>query len=93
MRLLYNSGVAVRTNFQVIGIGKTQRAKIEAAISQVLGTRPGRWSVQFIGSGTDDMWEMRVSGPVVETTELLDGSLGQHTPEFISDALARIASE
>ena len=64
----------VSTNFQVIGLGRAERTRIEQAVETAIGTRPGRWRVQFIGSLGEDVWEMRVSGPVVETAEYLSNT-------------------
>lgn len=75
----------VTTNFQNWNIGKKQRAEIVQALEPVFADRPGKWHVQFICSGQDV--EVRVSGPGVETSELLDaGADAQH----IADALAGI---
>jgi hypothetical protein len=83
--------VAAKTSFQIPGLKRGDQAKLEAAVQRGLGTRPGRWRVQFLGKMGDAMWEMAVSGPVLETSEFLDGSLGQHDPDFIASALDRIA--
>jgi hypothetical protein len=88
----YTARVAATTNFQVIGIGRNERAKIEEAITRAIGSRPGRWHVQFIGSLGEDVWEMRVSGPATETAEYLDRTLGQHTPDYIADLLSRLTT-
>jgi hypothetical protein len=85
--------VAASTNFQVIGLGKAERARLEEAVACGIGSRPGRWRVQFIGRLGEDVWEMRVSGPSVETAEYLDSTLGQHEPDFITTLVQRIASE
>ena len=66
----YTARVAATTNFQVIGIGRNERAKIEEAITRAIGSRPGRWHVQFIGGLGEDVWEMRVSGPATETARI-----------------------
>jgi hypothetical protein len=84
--------VAATTNFQVIGIGRADRGKIEAAIARAIGSRPGRWHVQFIGGLGEDIWEMRVSGPATETAEYLDRALGQHDPDYIADLLTRLTA-
>ncbi len=84
--------MAATTNFQVIGIGRSARAKIEQAVADALGSRPGRWHVQFIGGLGDDVWEMRVSGPATETAEYLDGSSGQHDPAYITDLLKQLGA-
>jgi hypothetical protein len=79
------------TSFQVIGIGKTQQAKLEAAVQAALAKKPGKWRVQFLGHTSEDVWEMAVSGPTVETTEYLDRTAGQLDPAYVADAVARIA--
>lgn len=84
--------MAATTNFQVIGIGRTERGKIEEAVTRAIGSRPGRWHVQFIGGLGEDIWEMRVSGPATETAEYLDRTLGQHQPDYIADLLARLST-
>jgi hypothetical protein len=84
--------VAATTNFQVIGLGRTERGKIEEAVTRAIGSRPGRWHVQFIGGLGEDIWEMRVSGPATETAEYLDRTLGQHQPDYIADLLARLST-
>lgn len=84
--------VAATTNFQVIGIGRSERSKIEQAIATALESRPGKWRIQFIGSLGEDVWEMRVSGPATETAEYLDRALGQHHPEYIAELLVRITA-
>jgi hypothetical protein len=65
---------------------------LEEAVQNALGTRQGRWRVQFIGGLGEDVWEMRVSGPAVETAEYLDRTLGQHQPDFIAELLRTLAS-
>ena len=84
--------MAASTNFQVSGIGKITQAKLEEAVKRELGNRSGKWRVQFLGSTAEDVWEMCVSGPAVETTEYLDRTLGQLEPDYVASALARIAS-
>ena len=79
------------TSFQVIGIGKTQQAKLDAAVKAALQNKPGKWRVQFIGHTSENLWEMAVSGPTVETTEYLDRSAGQLDPAYVAEAVARIA--
>jgi hypothetical protein len=83
--------VAAKTSFQIQGLKRGDQAKLEAAVQRGIGARPGRWRVQFLGKMGEDMWEMAVSGPVLETSEFLDASLGQHDPDFIAAALDRIA--
>jgi hypothetical protein len=90
--VLYNLGVPASTNFQVIGLGRAERARIEQAVTTAIGTRPGRWRVQFIGGLGEDVWEMRVSGPVVETAEYLDRAMGEHEPASIIERLQRITA-
>jgi hypothetical protein len=84
--------LAATTNFQVNGIGKMTQARIDAAVKRGIGERPGKWRVQFLGSVAEDIWEMCVSGPKVETTEFLDRTLGQLDPEYIASAVERIAA-
>ena len=78
------------TSFQVIGIGKTKQAKLEAAVQTALAKKPGKWRVQFLGHTSEQLWEMAVSGPTVETTEYLDRSAGQLDPAYITAALERL---
>ena len=84
--------MAASTNFQVVGLGRAESLRLEEAVQKALGTRQGRWRVQFIGGLGEDVWEMRVSGPTVETAEYLDRTLGQHQPEFIAELLRTLAS-
>ena len=56
--------MAASTNFQVIGMGRAESARLDEAVQRALGSRQGRWRVQFIGGLGEDVWEMRVSGPV-----------------------------
>jgi hypothetical protein len=88
----YHEFVAASTNFQVIGLGRAESVRLDGAVQQALGTLQGRWRVQFIGGLGEAVWEMRVSGPAVETAEYLDRTLGQHQPEFIADLLRTIAT-
>lgn len=82
------------TSFQIPGLGKSKADKLTKAVKQALDARPGKWRVQFLGTSPDDeMWEMCVSGPAVETSEFLDATLGHHDPEHIAAVLERIASE
>ena len=81
------------TSFQVIGIGKTQQAKLDAAVKAALGSKPGKWRVQFLGHTSENLWEMAVSGPRVETTEYLDRAAGQLDPAYITAALERLTNE
>ena len=61
--------------------------KIKQAILEAVGSRAGKWHVQLIGNLAEPVWELRVSGPGVETSEYLDGAAGQHEPEFIGQAV------
>jgi hypothetical protein len=88
----YDEFVPASTNFQVIGLGRAESMRLDGAVQQALAARQGRWRVQFIGGLGEDVWEMRVSGPAVETAEYLDRTLGQHHPQYISELLARIAT-
>jgi hypothetical protein len=83
--------VAAKTSFQIPGLKRGEQTKLEDAVRRGIGARPGRWRVQFLGHADEDVWEMCVSGPAVESSELLDGSLGQHDPDFVAAALDRIA--
>lgn len=85
--------MAASTSFQIPGLGKSKAEKLTAAVKQALDKRPGKWRVQFLGVADDDVWEMCVSGPAVETSEFLDGALGQHAPEHVASVLQRIAGE
>ena len=82
--------MAASTSFQIPGLGKMTREKLTAAVKRALDSRPGKWRVQFLGGAEDPMWEMCVSGPAVETSEFLDGNLGQHDPEHVAAVLERI---
>jgi hypothetical protein len=85
--------MSASTNFQIPGLGKSAAGKLTAAVKRALESRPGKWRVQFLGNSVDDqMWEMCVSGPAVETSEYLDASLGQHDPEHVAAVLKRIAA-
>jgi hypothetical protein len=84
--------VAASTNFQVNGIGKMTQSRLAEAVKRGIGNRPGKWRVQFLGSVAEDVWEMCVSGPTVETTEYLDRTLGQLEPDYVASAVERIAS-
>lgn len=68
------------------------QAKLDAAVKSALAAQPGKWRVQFIGSVAEDVWEMCVSGPAVETTEYLDRTLGQLEPEYVANAVRRLTS-
>jgi hypothetical protein len=87
----YNVGVAAKTSFQIPGLKRTDQAKLEEAVRLGIGDRPGRWRVQFLGHMDEEVWEMCVSGPALETSEFLDRSLGQDQPDFVAAALDRIA--
>ena len=84
--------MAASTNFQVVGLGRAESVRLDEAVQKALGTRQGKWRVQFIGGLGEDIWEMRVSGPAVETAEYLDRTLGQHQPDFVADLLRKIAT-
>ena len=83
--------MAAKTSFQIPGLKRGEQAKLEEAVRRGIGERPGKWRVQFLGHMADDVWEMCVSGPVIETSEFLDRSLGQQDPDFIAAAIDRIA--
>ena len=87
-RLAY---VAGSTSIQISGMGRAEKERIDRAIREALAKTPGKWRVQFLGAMSDDMWEICVSGPGVETSHFLDKELGQHEPEFIASAVVRIA--
>ena len=84
--------MAASTNFQVVGLGRAESVRLDEAVQEALGTRQGKWRVQFIGELGEEVWEMRVSGPTVETAEYLDRTLGQHAPDFIAELLRTIAT-
>ena len=85
--------MAASTSFQIPGLGKSAAAKLTTAVKSALDSRPGKWRVQFLGSADDDVWEMCISGPAIETSEFLDGTIGQHSPDYVVSVLERIASE
>jgi hypothetical protein len=85
--------VPITINFQLIGVSQRTKDGIKQALVEAFSLQPGRWHVQFIGDQRSDEWEMRVSGPSVETAQYLDGSLGQHEPDFIASALRRIIED
>jgi hypothetical protein len=85
--------VAATTSFQVPGLKRSEQAKLEDAVRRGIGSRPGRWRVQFIGHADEDTWEMCVSGPALETSEFLDASAGQRDPDYVAAALDRIAGD
>ena len=85
--------MAATTSFQIPGLGKSPAGKLTDAVKRALDSRPGKWRVQFLGVADDDVWEMCVSGPAVETSQFLDGTLGQHSPDYVASVLERIASE
>ena len=81
----YNNRVPFTTNFQSSRIGKKQREAVLQALASVFAGKAGKWHVQFIGDGEEI--EMRVSGPGVETSDLVDASMD---PQSIVQAIARI---
>jgi hypothetical protein len=85
--------MAATTSFQIPGLGKSPAAKLTAAVKRALDPRPGKWRVQFLGVADGDVWEMCVSGPAVETSVFLDGTLGQHSPEHVETVLEQILAE
>ena len=84
--------MATSTNFQIHGIGKAEQARLDAAVKRGIGERPGKWRVQFLGSAAEDVWEICISGPAVETSEFLDRSLGQLQPDYVASAVDRLAT-
>jgi hypothetical protein len=72
-------------NFQGFRIGKKQREVVIEALTAVFAGKPGKWHVQFIGSGEEI--EMRISGPGVETSEYVGAELDRQT---VMDAAARV---
>ena len=81
------------TNFQVIGLGQRQKEAISAAVADKMARVPGKWRVQLIGGREDEVWELRVSGPGVETSNYLGRSAGEQTADSIAAAVATVASE
>jgi hypothetical protein len=76
--------VAVTTNFQNWNVGKKQREEILKALNSVFAHKPGKWHVQFIGSGGEV--ELRISGPGVEISALLDPAADS---ERVAETVAR----
>ena len=85
--------MAATTSFQIPGLGRSTASKLTTAVKSALDSRPGKWRVQFLGNAGDDVWEMCVSGPAIETSEFLDGTIGQHSPDYVVSVLERIAGE
>jgi hypothetical protein len=77
--------VPVTTNFQNWSLGKKRRGEIIQALEAALVNKPGKWHVQFIGAGGDI--ELRVSGPAVETSVLIDPDA---EPSHVADEVTRI---
>ena len=76
--------MSVTTNFQSSTLGKKRKEQAVQVLTEFFAKRPGKWHVQFIGNGEDI--EMKVSGPGVETSELVDSSLD---PAAITDVVTR----
>lgn len=84
--------MALTTNFQIDGLSSGRRDKITKALQARFAERTGKWRVQFIAATPDDLWEVRVSGPVVETSGYIDGNEAQRDPERVADLVFAIAS-
>ena len=84
--------MALTTNFQIDGLSSTRRDKITTALQARFAEMKGKWRVQFIAPTPDDLWEVRVSGPAVETSGYIDGSEAQQDPERVAELVFAIAS-
>ena len=82
--------MAVLVEMQCAGDSGLQ-AEVRAIIEHVLADRPGDWRVLIIGSQANDRWEMKITGPnAFERSYSLEGSAGEHAPQFIGRLVARM---
>ncbi len=84
--------MSLSTNFQIGGLSAGRRDKITKALQARFAEQTGKWRVQFIAPTPDDLWEVRVSGPVVETSGYIDGGEAQQDPERVAELVFAIAS-
>jgi hypothetical protein len=83
--------VPVATNFQVPGLGEADKDRIRRFLISALHEKKGRWHVQFIGSRNDPLWEVRVSGPGVEASELVEAATAKTDPYALASVVLRMA--
>ena len=84
--------MAVTTNFQIDGLSSGRRDRIRKALTEAFGSREGKWHIQFIAAYPDDLWEVRLSGPAVETSGYIDGRQAQQDPEGTAATVLGMAS-
>jgi len=84
--------VALTTNFQISGLSSGRRERITNALVKEFSVRPGKWRVQFIAAHPEDLWEVRVSGPTVETSGYIDGRAAQEDPDQAAATVLGFAS-
>jgi hypothetical protein len=80
--------VSLTTNFQVFSVSDKRQRAITDVLRQTFTGRPGRWHVQFIGNRGEETWEVRLSGPGVETSGYVDA---EGSPESLAETVANLA--
>lgn len=83
--------MALTTNFQINGLSSGRRERITKALVHEFSERAGKWHVQFIAAHPDDLWEVRLSGPAVETAGYIDGPEAQQSPDQVAAAVLGMA--
>jgi hypothetical protein len=59
------------------------QAEVRAVIEHVLADRPGNSRVSILGSLANGRWKMKIVSPnVFERSYTLEGSAGEHWPQF-----------
>jgi hypothetical protein len=85
--------MAVNTTFFATGTDKTQETRITSAVARALGPGVGDWKIGFVGSQSNLIWQMRVSGPNGNFVRNLDPANGEHEPRGIAEIVAALATE
>ncbi len=88
--MICSGDMAVLVEMHHTGDTALQR-EVAAVIDHMLADRPGDWRVSIVGSQANDRWEMKITGPnAFERSYTLEGSTGEHEPQFIAKLVARL---
>lgn len=85
--------MALKTTFSRTGTDEHQEKQIHIAIKRALGAHAGDWQIQFVGSQSNLLWQMRASGPNGVFVQDLNPTNGEHEPGRIGEIVAALAAQ